>query len=227
MKRAILTTLLLTFILILVGCTSSAPKEDVDVYKALPDIEVSKDTHLHILKQLESKEFFINEESINNVDDEMIIEFGKAFVNLFNGAVAEQMKVSFEKYISNKNLLRFTDEILELTQKQVLKGGSHVSYGFENDFLHTKLEHKEDDLYYLELQFEFEGSGMGCKMLIIAENKSLKLVDFYFGYKDGVDTFATGHHTVRKINNPNIWDDEEWVKGVFYKLKELEETLGS
>lgn len=180
-----------------------------------------------VLKQLANQYFFIQGENFCKADDETIVEFGKSFVNLYNGAVAEQEKVSFEKYISNKNLLKFTDKILELTQKQDLLGGNAINYGLKNEFNKAKLRHMEDNLCYLELQFEFEGSGMSCKMLIIAENKSLRLVDLYFGSKDGVDTFATGHHTEREINNPNLWENEEWIKGVFDKLEDFEGRLSS
>lgn len=180
-----------------------------------------------VLDQISNRDFIIQEEILSNADNEKVVEFGKAFVNLFNGAVSEEEKVSFEKYISNKNLGRFTDKILELTQRQELQGGHGVIYGLDNQFKQFNLrKHPEGNLVYLELPFEFEGSGMACKMLITSEDKSLKIVDFYFGSKDGVDTFATGHPAVRKVKDPNLWDDEEWVKGVFDKLESLEEELG-
>jgi len=40
-------------------------------------------------------------------------------------------------------------------------------------------------------------------------------------------TFATGHPAERKINDPNLWENEEWVKGVFNKLEDFDERLGS
>lgn len=67
---------------------------------------------------------------------------------------------------------------------------------------------------------------MSCKMLITSENKFLKLADFYFGSKDGVDTFTTGHPAEREINDPDLWENEEWVKSVFDKLEDFEERLG-
>ena len=85
--------------------------------------------------------------------------------------------------------------------------------------------HVEGNLFYLELPFKYEGSGMVCKMLITSEDKSLKLVDFYFGNKDGIDTLATGHSAVRKVKDPNIWENDEWVKNVYHKLKDFEEGL--
>lgn len=189
------------------------------IYKELS----SKD----ILNQLENQVFAMQGKDINNKDDETIINFGKAFVNLYNGAVAELEKVSFKNYIVNENLLKFTDKILELTQKQELQGGHGIRYGLNNEFKQSKLKYIEDNLYYLELPFEFEGSGMNSKMLIKVENGSLELVDFYFGSKDGMDTLATGHHSDRKINDPNLWENEEWTNNVFERLREIEESLGS
>jgi hypothetical protein len=217
MKKIIL--LLIIFLLI---TFSACKKSNETVINELSELS-AKD----LLNQLTNQDFTIQEENLSNKDDETIISFGKAFVNLYNGAVAEQEIVSFEKYIGNKNLRKFTDKILELSQKQELQGGHGINYGFKNEFKQVKLQHLEENLSYLELQFEFEGSGMSCKMLITAENKSLKLLDFYFGNKDGVDTFATGHPADRKINDPNLWKNEVWVKDIFNRLKEFEERLES
>jgi hypothetical protein len=181
----------------------------------------------NVLNQLANKEFSVEGENLGDADDDIIVEFGKSFINLFNGAVAEQKKVSFEKYITNKNLRKFTDSMLELTQKQDLLGGNTINYGLKNEFNQVNLQHMEDNFCYLELRFEFEGSGMGCKMLITTENKSLKLIDFYFGSKDGVDTFTTGHPAERGINDSDLWENEEWVKSVFDKLEDFEEKFGS
>ena len=181
----------------------------------------------NVLNQLANKEFSVEGENLGDADDDIIVEFGKSFINLFNGAVAEQKKVTFEKYITNKNLRKFTDSMLELTQKQDLLGGNTINYGLKNEFNQVNLQHMEDNFCYLELRFEFEGSGMGCKMLITTENKSLKLVDFYFGSKDGVDTFTTGHPAERGINDSDLWENEEWVKSVFDKLEDFEEKFGS
>lgn len=50
-------------------------------------------------------------------------------------------------------------------------------------------------------------------------------MDFYFGTKDGVDTISTGHHTERKVDNPNLWNEEDWVMSVNERLLEYEEML--
>jgi len=172
---------------------------------------------------LQIRNFPIKEVASNNSKNKVVIDFGKSFVNLFTGAVEKQEKVSFDKYISNKNLQRFTDRMLELTQIQDVKGNNNINYGLENEFgIPILREHPKDGLWYLELPFEFEGSGMTAKMLIVDENKVLKLADIYFGTKDGVDTFATGHETDRDVKDPSIWEDEDWVRDVFDRLDKFE-----
>lgn len=66
---------------------------------------------------------------------------------------------------------------------------------------------------------------MSCKLLIQSVNKSLTIADVYFGNKDGVDTLATGHPAGRKLDNPKLWDDKEWVDGVMEKLRKYETEL--
>ncbi|OME83208.1 MULTISPECIES: hypothetical protein [Paenibacillus] len=230
MKKTILI-FMISSLLALTGCKQTHDIKDKALSKETQSVpaETSKASHEKktkgILNQLANQDFSIQGEHLSNADDETIIEFGKAFVNLFNGAVAEQEKILFEKYISNKDLRKFADKMLEITQKQDLQSGNSINYGLKNEFEQAKLQHTEDNLCYLELAFQFEGSGMGSKMLITAENKSLKIVDFYFGSKDGVDTFATGHPAEREMSNPNLWLDEEWLKKVFDKLEDLEAVL--
>ncbi|CCQ96939.1 conserved hypothetical protein [[Clostridium] ultunense Esp] len=218
MKRSVLFIVMFS-IIIFSGCNQKQ-LETVE-NNNIPSRNSAKD----LLNELANQEFIIQGENLDYNNDQTIIDFGKAFVNLYNGAVAEQEKVSFKKYIANKNLLKFIDKVLELTQRQELQGGHGINYGLINEFKQANLQYIEDNLYYLELPFEFEGSGMSCKMLITAENKSLKIVDFYFGNKDGVDTYATGHPAERDVNNPKLWENKEWVKGVFDKLKVFEEML--
>lgn len=232
MKKTILVSIIF-LLMVFAGCkqTDDAKKDILSSEVQSNQVQSNKEAFIEstedVLDHLANQDFLILGENLCDADDKTIVAFGEACVNLYSGAVAEQQQVSFEKYISNKNLREFTDKMLELTQKQALQGGSSMNYGVENKFEQAKLQYIEENLYYVELPFQLGGSGMGCKMLITAENKSLKLVDLYFGGKDGVDTFATGHPAVRKINNDNLWEDEEWVRGVFDKLKDFEERLDS
>ena len=192
-----------------------------------PSSEPSEKSVAEILGDLANQEFSIKEDQISDDDYKTIVTLGKAFVNLYTGAVAEQETVSFENYISNNNLLRFTDKMLELTQKQELSGRNAVNYGLENEFKEVEYKKLDENLCYLKIPFQFLGSGMTCQLLVQSENKSLKIVDLYFGNKDGVDTIATGHPANRKVDNPKLWDNEEWVQSVFEKLQKYESDLNS
>ncbi|WP_458630614.1 hypothetical protein [Paenibacillus sp. CMAA1364] len=230
MKRTIFVVAIIS-LMILSGCnksqagTGNESSEETIIDSVQSHEIVSEQSAKYVLNQLETQEFTIQGEDIHNNDDETIIRFGKSFVNLYNGAVEEQEKVSFDQYISNENLREFADKTLELTQKQDLQGGHGINYGLNNEFQQVKLQHIDDNLAYLELPFEFEGSGMSCNLLITAENKHLKIVDMYFGSKDGVDTFATGHPADRKLNDANLWQNQKWINDVFDKLKVFEEKL--
>lgn len=178
-----------------------------------------------ILNELANENFSIEKDRINEDDYEAIVTFGKAFVNLYTGAVAEQEVVSFENYISNENLLKFTNKMLELEQKREFLGGIGVIFGLENEFNKAELKKLDENLCYLRLQFSNQGSGMNCRLLVQCENRTLKIVDLYFGNKDGADTIATGHPAVRKLDDPGLWDDRKWVEDVFEKLEKYEDEL--
>lgn len=234
-KKAILGIVVL-IILILVGCTqkeNSSNKSEIKENSIVStsnigiDSDDSQELVTEMLSDLANKEFSIKGEQISDRDKKTIVDFGKAFVNLYTGAVSEQETVSFENYISNENLLRFTNKMLELEQKQELKGGIGVIFGLKNKFKETELKKLDENIYHLSLTFSNQGSGMSCKLLVQSVNKSLKIVDLYFGNKNGVDTIATGHHKVRKLDNPKLWDDREWVDGVFEKLEKYESELNS
>lgn len=218
----------------LVGCSQKVNNPNKTQIKenpieSIPNREASfepqKKSVAEILSDLSNQKFLIKEDQISDYDYETIANFGKAFVNLYTGAVAEQEIVSFENYILNENLLKFVNKMLELEQKKELKGGIGVIFGLENEFNEVESRILNENLCYLSLYFSNQGSGMSCKMLVQSEKKLLKIVDLYFGNKDGVDTIVTGHHKVRKLDNPELWDDQEWIDGVFEKLEKYEYEL--
>lgn len=174
-----------------------------------------------ILRDLANQQFLIKGNQIGNDDQETVVAFGKAFVNLYNGAIAEQKAVSFKNYISNENLLKFTNKMLELEQRKEQKGGIGVIFGLENEFKEAEFMKLDGNLCYVSLPFSNQGSGMNFKMLVQAENKALKMIDLYFGNKDGVDTIVTGHPAVRKLHDPTLWDDQIWVDRVFEQLENM------
>ncbi|MGG4146568.1 hypothetical protein ABEW34_26010 [Paenibacillus algorifonticola] len=192
-----------------------APGEEIS-------LEIPEKSAAEILKDLADQPFSVNGNQMSDDDQETVVAFGQAFVNLYTGAVAEQETVSFRNYISNENLLKYTNKMLELEQRKELKGAVSVHFGLENEFKEAEFKKLDGNLYYVSLPFSNQGSGMNLQVLVQAENKALKIVDLYFGNKDGIDSIATGHPADRKLHDPKLWDDQVWVDGVFEKLEKIE-----
>ncbi|MEK5027670.1 hypothetical protein [Paenibacillus sp. FSL M7-1046] len=225
MEKFTLGIAVLVFV-ILAGCSQKEyhpTKESISKIEA--SVESLEKSAAEILSDLANQEFSIHAGQISEDDFAFMEAFGKAFINLYTGAVAEQETVSFKNYIANKNLRQFTNTMLELEQLQDSKGGNGIIFGLDNEFKKAELKRLDNNLYYLELPFSNQGSGMSCKLLIQSVNKSLTIADVYFGNKDGVGTMTTGHPAVRKLDNPKLWDDREWVDGVMEKLEKYETEL--
>jgi len=216
-------------LVILMGCSlKENDSSKIEIKESIPEpissvensSEPLKKSSTEVLRDLADQQFPIEEDQISDV-----VVLGKSFVNLYSGAVAEQETVSFKNYISNENLLNFTNKMLELEQKKELEGGIGVTFGLDNEFLDVEFKKLDENLYYLSLQFSNQGSVWGCNMLVQSENKSLKIIDVYFGNKGGVDTIVTGHPAVRKLDNPKLWSEQKWVNAVFEKLEKYKTEL--
>ena len=94
-------------------------------------VELPEKSAAEILRDLANPQFPIRGNQISDDDQETVLTFGKAFVNLYSGAIAEQQAVSFKNYISNENLLKFTNKMFELEQRKELKGGIGVIFGLK------------------------------------------------------------------------------------------------
>ncbi len=225
MQKLKLVTTVLIFA-VLIGCSQ---KENHSIGEFSSNIEASVETpekmEAELLSDLANQEFSIKGDQISKDDYSSMEDFGKSFVNLYTGAVANQERVSFNNYISNEKLLQFTNKMLELEQQKVLKGGFSVIFGLNNEFEEVELKRLDSNLYRLDLSFVNQGSGMSCKLLVQPVKKSLKIVDLYFGNKDGVDTLATGHPAERRLDKPGLWDDKAWVDGVMERLDKYEIEL--
>lgn len=168
-------------------------------------------------------------ENNSTVDDQIkyqiMIQFSQNFINIFNGGIASLESVDLTEYIKNENLLEFSYRMIELSRKQNEAGASFVLYGENNVFGEAEVKELCEEIYYLEIPFQYEGSGRKCKLLIKVTGENMEIVDFYFGSKDGIDTIATGHSSVRTLDDSELWNDEDWVTEVFEKMAAYEREL--
>ncbi|WP_029192397.1 hypothetical protein [Paenibacillus harenae] len=95
--------------------------------------EMPEKSAVDILRDLANQQFSIKGNQISDDDQETVLTFGKAFVDLYTGAIAEQQEVSFKNYISNENFLKFTNKMFELERRRELTGGIGVIFGLGND----------------------------------------------------------------------------------------------
>lgn len=177
------------------------------------------------IEALEEKEYPVDKDNSTEESKDEIILFAQNFVNLFTAAIGEGEEVSFANYIENANLLKFANQVVKLESIKELKGENAVNYSIENEFNDTEFKVIDENHSYLKLSFSNQGSGMVSQILVKKESDKIYIADFYFGNKDGAGTIATGHHTDRKLDNPNLWNDETWVKEVFEKLEKYESEL--
>lgn len=230
MKKFTLGITVLVFVM-LAGCSQKDLQSTGESISKMEVSEVSYESQeksaAEILTDLSKQQYSIQADQISDADYDTLEAFGQSFVNLYNGAVANQERVSFENYIVSENLLQFTNKMLVLEQRQELKGRFGVSFGLDNEFNEAEFKKLDNNLYRLDLSFIHQGSGRGCKLLVKSSNKTLQIVDFYFGNKDGVDTMATGHPADRKLDNPNLWNDQAWVDEVMGKMEHYETQLDS
>lgn len=162
-----------------------------------------------------------------------VVSFAADFVDAFTGAVASGGEMDFEFYIPSKqNLVYYAQYMLTLTRMQVELGRSLVLFGPENSFGEAELQQLEDGLYYLRLPFEQQGYGATCQLLVRRKplQAGYEILDFYFNYMDSIDTQATGHHTVRKVDDPALWDrdteeHEKWFTEVLNRMDSLHSQL--
>lgn len=212
------------FMIVLAGCSEEGNRSNTVNHQLESETSIVT-TNEPTMKSEATRLSDLASQEFNADDHNTITSFGKAFINLYTGAVAAQEAVSFNNYISNANLLQYTNKMLELEQKQLLSGGNSAIFGLDNEFEEPEIKQIKENLYYVNIPFSNQGSHRTCQQLIQYENQSLKMVDVYFGNKDGVDTLVTGHPSERKLDHAALWDDPEWVDRVFEKLEQYESEL--
>lgn len=211
--------LFIVLLLSLMGCGINGMENNAISEQSTEDDSVLEE-------KLVSEKAEPQEENVADISDEQLMEeFCQSFINLFNGAIGSDKTVELEDYISNKALLSYAYKIIELTQKQEELGMNMAIYGMDNEFGKTEISEISADIYYIKVPFTYQGSGSICQFIIQKNNSNMYVLDFYFGNQDGVDTLVTGFSANHKIDNPDIWNESEWIDNIEKKLLEYEAKL--
>ena len=71
-------------------------------------------------------------------------------------------------------------------------------------------------MFPAHIKFDYDGGfGEVHEFLVSNVNGKLVIADWYNGGKDSYDFQVRGENET--IDNPNIWNDQEWVNNLFIK----------
>lgn len=219
-------------VLILVGCSDN----DKKVYNTTGDIdesttqntpvvsgdsstdgaintEITPSTEENVLQ--DSPEYVANNEGELSIQDsETAYEMCVRALTYYYKAVWNGSDIELDTFIDNENLKQYTQKKIQ---------SRYDVYGKFNDKVQNieisawEVEYTDDvdgGFLYLKLPAEIKktvGSyGEATEFLVRNVNGKLVIVDWYTGAKDSYDFLVRGENLT--IDNPNIWNDSEWVK---------------
>ena len=154
-----------------------------------------------------------NEEKLSLDDSEMAYEMGVSALTDYYKATRNGSDIELDTFIDNENLKQYI-------QKKIQNQSSYDSKVKNIEIGDWEIEYK-DDVYggflYLMLpahiKYYYDGGfGEATEFLIRNVNGKLVIVDWYTGGKDTYDFIVRGENEI--IDNPNIWNDPEWVKNL-------------
>ena len=137
-------------------------------------------------------------------------------------AVWNGSDIELDTFIDNEYLKQYTQKKIQ-SQSDLYGENNQVK---NIDIGAWEVEYTDDadgGYLYLNLPVEinkFVGSyGEGTEFLVRNVNGKLVIVDWYTGGKDSYDFMVRGENLT--IDNPNIWNDSEWVKKLNSKQNEF------
>lgn len=198
---------LLIIVFTLSSCTPLVPEETSE------DSAITPSTELNVL--LNSPEYLPkNEEELSIQDSETAYEMCVRALEDYYKAVWNGTNIELDTVIDNENLKQYTQKKIQ---------SQYDVYGKFNDKVQNikigawEVSYTDDtDGGFLYLKFPVEiiktvGSyGEVTEFLVRNVNGKLVIVDWYTGAKDSYDFMVRGENLT--INNPDIWNDDEWVK---------------
>ncbi|WP_053781402.1 putative periplasmic lipoprotein [Paenibacillus xylanivorans] len=223
MKRAYLFLLILFTLSACEQTNTSTNEDNISVVvgdmnaKDVNNTEISPSTKGDLSKV--SSEFLAqNESDLSAWDFETAYKMCTEALSEYYKAIWNGSDIDFDTYIDNENLKQYTQKKVasqydlflknKLTYNQVTSvdiGASQVDYvGGDKSFFYLKLDarvHKDIGNFAEPTEF-----------LVQSLNGKLVIVDWYTSSKDSYDSTVRGEF--QTINNPDIWNNGEWVSTI-------------
>lgn len=156
-----------------------------------------------------------NEQSLSVQDYETAYKMTTTALSQYYKAIWNNAGFDADAFFLNENLKQYTNKKIkdqyDLALKHDLTSNIVTNVEFETD--EVKLVDDTNQYLYLKLkaaiQHDVGGYGEVTEFLVQNQDGKLVIVDWYCGAKDSYDMSVRGVGEV--INNPNIWDDREWI----------------
>ncbi|WP_413372819.1 hypothetical protein [Paenibacillus taichungensis] len=221
MKRAYLLLVILFTLSACEQANTSTNEDNISVVvgdinvKDANNTEISPSTKGDLSKG--SPEFLTqNESDLSAWDFETAYKMCTEALSEYYKAIWNGSDIDLDTYIDNENLKQYTQKKVssqydlflknKLTYNQVTSvdiGARQVEYvGGDKSFFYLKLDarvHKDIGNFAEPTEF-----------LVQSLNGKLVIVDWYTSSKDSYDSTVRGK--IQTINNPDIWNNSEWVE---------------
>lgn len=168
-------------------------------------------------------EFYINNEDVGleYADFDRVYLLCKLFLTEFYNATTINETMNVEPYINNDNLKEYILQKVETGMQISANKIEDLIFGVKDIEWHLNEGYVFIELI-VDIEQEIGGFGEGHQFLISNKDGRLLISDWYSksaGSVSHLDGIIRGHIT--KIDNPNIWDDEEWVNNIFTTINRM------
>lgn len=217
--------------LILVGCSPDKTNgnNEKNTPAVLEDSVIAKNTEItpsteRIVLQDSPEYVAKNEVGLSILDSETAYEMCVRVLTDYYKAVWNGSDIELGAFIDNENLKHYTQNKIQYQYDVYGKFNDKVQSIESSAWEVEYIDDVDGGFLFLKLPVEIKkavGSyGEPTEFLVSNVNGKLVIVDWYTGAKDSYDFMVRGENLT--IDNPNIWDDSEWVKRL--KRKQIEFT---
>ena len=232
-------------VFILVGCSDN----DKKVYDTTGDIDESTtqntpvvsgdnstDSTINTVITLSTEQMVLqdspeyvakNEGELSIQDSETAYEMCARALNDYYKAVWNGSDFDLNTFIDNENLKQYKQNKIQFHYDVYGKFNDKVQNIKINDWEVESTDDVDGGFLYLKIPAEIKktvGSyGEITEFLVRNVNGKLVIVDWYTGAKDSYDFLVRGENLT--IDNPNIWNDSEWVKKLNSKQIEFSGSI--
>ncbi|WP_025786313.1 hypothetical protein [Sporosarcina sp. D27] len=221
MRRMVM--LIIVIGLVLVGCSQDETNDNNEKNTLLFSAIINSDSATKTvitssteqkIAQVSSGYVAKNEIELSSEDFDTAYEMCVQALTNYYYAVWNGSAIDLHTFFDNNNLKKYTEKKIQSQYEQFGNLNSKVK-NIEIDAWEVEYT---DDAYggylYLNIPVNIKkftgGYGEGAEFLVRNVKGKLVIVDWYTGGKDSYDFMVRGENLT--IDNPNIWNDSEWVK---------------